>query len=311
MGSASPEVKAPPPVEDPSEAEEDPSEAEEDPSEDQAPGEGRPPPATPALRLEPEPEPAEEGAPAWMMTFGDMMSLLLTFFILLFSMSNVEVEKFRAAARSLNEAFGESSGQLLPDEAPPAVDDTIPIITQTEQLVDDAMTEIANQLRRFVSESGLEESVAVAKERDGVFLRIQDAAIFGSGSADIAAEMEAVMGQLGDMTKLIHVPVTVSGHTDDAPIRSPVFRSNWELSAGRAAGVARALVDRGHDPRLLTVEAYGEHRPVASNETTEGRALNRRVELAYSRLDIEGTLRDRGLLPEPDAGARDSVESSN
>jgi chemotaxis protein MotB len=137
------------------------------------------------------------------------------------------------------------------------------------------------------------------REPEGVFLRMQDAALFESGSAGVEGARAGTLERLGDIARLIEVPVVVTGHTDNTPIRSPVFRSNWELSAARAAGVARALVERGQDPMLVTVESYGEHRPIAENDSPEGRAQNRRVELYYSRQGVMSTLIERGLLPDP------------
>lgn len=246
---------------------------------------------------EPSEELVEEGAPAWILTFGDLMSLLLTFFILLFSMSSVETEKFKAAAQSLQEAFGNPDGQPLPNQVP-EMSDTIPIIiSQTEQIVDEVLEEIRRQLQLFVSENQLQDKVVVAKEAEGVFLRIQDATVFLPGAAGIEDEGARVLARLGDITRLIEVPVVVTGHTDDSPINSGIFRSNWELSAVRAAGVARALVERGQNAALVTVEAYSQYRPVSPNDTPAGRALNRRVELYYSRQGVIKTLVERGLLP--------------
>ncbi|NNM34769.1 MAG: flagellar motor protein MotB [Gemmatimonadetes bacterium] len=243
-------------------------------------------------------EAVEEGAPAWMMTFGDMMSLLLTFFILLFSMSSIEVEKFRAATESLAEALGESNAGIMPDGAVPITPPPAPVGEVRDQLVQERIDEVATQLEEFVRENNLEEQVVVSKESHGVFLRMQNQALFGQGSADIAAESVAIVEQLGAVLDRMDLPVKVSGHTDNVPIRSSVFPSNWELSAARAAGVARILVSRGHDPATVAVEAFGEYRPVASNDTPEGRAENRRVELYFSRLSMEQAMDEGGELPQ-------------
>jgi chemotaxis protein MotB len=100
--------------------------------------------------------------------------------------------------------------------------------------------------------------------------------------------------QLGQITLGVDVPVTVAGHTDTIPISSSRFQSNWELSAARAAGVARALVAMGHDPDEVQVTAFGEYRPIDTNDTPEGRARNRRVELFYSKLSVEEAVQRAG-----------------
>lgn len=292
------EELAPSAVPEPSSAPEPPPAPEPDP-----PASDPPPPAAAATPPPPEddPPPGEEGAPAWMMTFGDMMSLLLTFFILMYSMSSMETEKFRIAAGSIREAFGNSEGQLLPDDGPPSMSDTIPIYESLgDEMSDAALEVIESQLQEFVKENGLEEQVEVEKDNFGVHLRIKDAALFGPGSANIEQESADIVDKLGDMLRSIDVPIVVAGHTDNIPIRSPVFRSNWELSAARAAGVARVFVSRGHLPETMTVEAYGEYKPLADNGTPAGRSENRRVEIYYAKEAVKNVLRERGVLRDGD-----------
>ncbi|MDH3223857.1 MAG: hypothetical protein OEO23_09080, partial [Gemmatimonadota bacterium] len=142
-------------------------------------------------------EAVEEGAPAWMMTFGDMMSLLLTFFILLFSMSSIEVEKFKAATESLAEALGQSNAGIMPDGVVPIAPPQATVGEVRDQMVEERMDDIASQLEEFVRENRLEDLVVVSKESHGVFLRMQNQALFGPGSADIAAQSVAIVEQLG------------------------------------------------------------------------------------------------------------------
>lgn len=255
--------------------------------------------------------PPEEGAPAWVMTFGDLMSLLLTFFILLFSMSTIEVEKFKAAAESLNEAFGEIGPGFAPSEptAGTPSDTTIVVGEAGARKVSQAITDIASVLQQFVQENEMADQVVVSSDANGVYLRIQDVALFRPGSSNIEEASVEIVQRLGMILQAIQVPVVVSGHTDDRPIRSPVFFSNWELSAARAAGVARLMVAAGHEPASLTVEAYGEYRPLAPNDTEEGRSQNRRVELFYSRQAIEDIMRERGLLEDQPAPAAEAAAS--
>ncbi|MEZ4414278.1 MAG: flagellar motor protein MotB [Gemmatimonadota bacterium] len=261
----------------------------------------------PVLEEESAGPPPEEGAPAWVMTFGDLMSLLLTFFILLFSMSSIEVEKFKAVAASFREALGEEGTGVISEVPPPMTQEPAKpeevYVDSGAGQVSAAMSDIANVLQQFVQENDLSEQVDVSQDDAGVYLRIQDMALFRPGSSDIEAASVEIVQRLGLILQAIQVPLVVSGHTDDIPIRSPIFHSNWELSAARAAGVARLLVETGHEPQSMTVEAYGEYRPIGDNASPEGRAQNRRVELYYSRQSIEDTMRDRGLLPDESAGA--------
>lgn len=255
-------------------------------------------------------EPPEEGAPAWVITFSDLMSLLLTFFVLLYSMSEIRIERFAAARDSLNAAFTgmgivDSKDPAAPssaDDNPPPVSDPVQIdLENVDSLADDILDEIAERLREMIRERELEETLTVERTEDGVVLLISTS-LFPSGSALMEDGSRWIIRELAEITAELSVPAVVSGHTDDAPIQTSVFASNWELSAARAAGVARGLVEAGYDAQHLTVEAYGEHRPTASNDSPEGRSQNRRVEMFFSRDAIVGTLRERlraGLSPRP------------
>ena len=266
------------------------------------------------------PPPCEEGAPLWTTTFGDMMSLLLTFFILMFSMSELKMERFLLASQSMREAVGGTATEsvedpmgLMPDPVDPdlqlqapgqAEESTSAPVSgdgesaEIETLVEAYMDMIVTRLEEFTVARGLEETVSIQKDGQGVYLRMQTGALFTSGSATVADSGRAALWELADVTSSIDVRVVVSGHADDRPISGGVFASNWELSAARAAGVARALVERGQDPEMVRVESYGEYRPIASNDTPEGRAQNRRVELFYSKADIVATVKSWAVLAE-------------
>jgi chemotaxis protein MotB len=254
--------------------------------------------------------PVEEGAPTWVVTFGDMMSLLLTFFILMFSMSEIKVERFLLASESLREAMGSTAETptdtplgLMPDEVDPELDLSNPGLNNGATMnpvdgegdSDDVldlfaeayMKMIEERLRALVEASGLDsESVEIVTEEEGVYLRIRNAALFASGSATLLPKSQALVVSLSEITRGLEVPTIVSGHADSRPIRTAAFPSNWELSAARAAGVARLLVLSGQDPETVRVQSFGEYQPVADNATEEGRARNRRVEVFFSRDEI-------------------------
>ncbi|TVR51830.1 MAG: hypothetical protein EA421_14845 [Gemmatimonadales bacterium] len=253
-------------------------------------------------------EAQEEGAPAWTTTFGDLMSLLLTFFVLMYSMSELKVERFALARASLSDAFGGFA--VLPPTVPKGIipDPDAPIpdtlaspldLTLTEDesqifaVVDAYLERIARRLQGFIDDNGLQETLSVIRTPEGVRLRILSTTLFPSGSATLNNDKEWIVTVLGEITATLDVPAVVSGHTDNLPIQTSPFLSNWELSAARAAGVARELVANGHDPLGVRVEAFGENQPVATNDTDEGRAQNRRVEILFSREDILTSARRR------------------
>lgn len=240
----------------------------------------------------------EEGAPLWTTTFGDMMSLLLTFFVLLYSMSELKQEKFLQASQSLREAIGGTSAET-PEDPMALVDEELdpemflesaeagsPGDVMLEAVADAYMEVIARRLEKFIRENELQNQFSVEREEDGVYLRMQSSALFASGSGTLEERAVPMLGYLGEITRSIDVKSVVSGHADNQPISTPQFASNWELSAARAAGVARHLVEFGQDPEMVRVESFGEFKPVESNDTPEGRARNRRVDVFFARIDI-------------------------
>lgn len=278
-----------------------------------------------AVHEENAPPPAEEGAPLWTVTFGDMMSLLLTFFILLFSMSELKMDKFLLASQSLREAMGGTAAEaivdpmgLMPDPVDPDLQMQNPGLSQgasespdngmaggarigqmsvAEMIAEEYMKGMVEQLTSLVEENDLQDRLTLTIGADGVRIRVQAAALFQPGDAIVAAGSMWLLDSLAHLTGEVEVPVIVAGHADNQPIGNSRFASNWELSAARAAGVARRFVDNGRDPEQLRVEAFGEYRPVATNATREGRATNRRVELFYSRQAvIESVTRWRGEM---------------
>ncbi len=248
----------------------------------------------------------EEGAPTWVVTFGDMMSLLLTFFILMYSMSELKQDRFLVASQSLREAMG-STGETPPEDPqgllPPQPEPdstgaaTGPEATPTETsegvdayletFAEAYMAMLAERLERLIEAQGLDSrTVEVVTLEDGVYLRIRDAALFASGDAVLGSQGRTIVTALAEITGSLEIPTVVAGHADDRPIATDRYPSNWELSAARAAGVARFLVSTGQRPSMVKVESYGEHAPVADNGTAEGRSKNRRVELFFSRDEI-------------------------
>ena len=246
----------------------------------------------------------EEGAPTWVTTFADLMSLLLTFFVLLYSMSELKVENFFIAAESLREAMGSTAetppdsiiGLMMESADPETVIEPLSAESndgsgdddQVERVAAEYLALLEGQLRTSVEEAGLDDSqIEIIRDDDGLYLRIRNAALFESAQVRVRPQAEALLVTLSSITSEIVIPTIVAGHADSRPISTPAFASNWELSAARAAGVARLMYENGHPASRLEVESYGEHRPLASNESAEGRAENRRVELFFSREYVE------------------------
>jgi len=253
--------------------------------------------------------PQAEGCPAWMATFGDMMSLLLCFFVLLLSFSEMNVVKFKRMLGSMDQAFGVSartagvnetlSGDLIElsnsrqqapiasDESSPAIPPPMPSPEQREEeekrKLDQELLEVVDKV---IQERGLDDRVEAVLGDKGVTIRADSQLMFQAGQDRLKPEAAAIMEEVAELAALFPYKVLVEGHTDDSPIRTAQFPSNWELSAARAVAGVRHLIDVGKiDPSRIGAAGFADTQPIVSNDSDEGRAKNRRVEFVFYRED--------------------------
>ncbi|KMQ72880.1 flagellar motor protein MotB [Marinobacter subterrani] len=240
--------------------------------------------------------------PAWLVTFADLATLLLTFFILLLSFSEMDVEKYRAMANSMSVALGsdkviaqgvggspltmiESDSVSLP--APTESQARVPEFID-ERSDSDATTrvpggviDLASRMIRELESEVASEALSVNYDKHKVVIRFSEAATFRSGEAAIKAEMIPIIDRVVKVLSSCTGDVLVSGYTDDRPISSDRYRSNWDLSAARAVSVVHELVLNRKIPAERVVAAgRAETNPLVPNDSPENRALNRRVEIA-------------------------------
>ena len=215
----------------------------------------------------------------WVMTYADMMSLLLTFFVLIVSFSSLQQSKFKQAAQSLQEAFGifqhqesiiEFQNPMYPDR-----------YNETENA--DVYYEM-QELEQVILESGLDREVEIQLQENGVMFRIQAPFLFGSGLAELRDEPQNVLNELSVLFKKFPYLIRIEGHTDSIPINSERYPSNWELSSARAVTVARYFQGLGLPPERIAATGYGEYHPIEDNSSAQGRQKNRRVEI-FLQLD--------------------------
>jgi len=232
------------------------------------------------------------GAPAWMATMADMFSLLLTFFILLLSFSNMDLEKFRAMANSIQQALGvnSSTADIFDTSRNPVDLDKIKDSQGGKDAQDSAQEQIrikeiseyeqmAGDISKVVSEMGLEDTVTVTSSARGVLMQVQGQVFFEAGQANLKGDSQPFLDEIARIVKASPYNVAIEGHTDDSPIHTERFPSNWELSTARAISALRYLVDRGHiDPHRLSSAGYADTRPVVPNDTEQHQRQNRRVE---------------------------------
>ncbi|HBR02864.1 MAG TPA: flagellar motor protein MotB [Ruminiclostridium sp.] len=248
-------------------------------------------------------EEISEGAPEWMATYSDLVTLLLCFFIMLFSMAIVDQNKFKEISASLSKTladFGGSGGEsILPysgnsvitvdfqntkgsEEAREKYIETAEdmVINAHKQIENRKIDNAKNSIRDTISEEGISDQVQVVEEKDYLLVRLDSEIFFNSGSAEIGAEGKKILSSLADTLRSINNEIMISGHTDNVPIHTSQYNSNWELSTARATNVVTYLVNiEKLNPELFTATGNGEFKPIGDNNTSEGRQKNRRIEI--------------------------------
>jgi chemotaxis protein MotB len=223
---------------------------------------------------------------SWAIPYGDLVTLLLAFFVVMYSISSVSEGKYRVVSESLNAAFRGQSTTVLPIQVGQDAASTVaaPVVQLPEDVKSMALRQLAEQATESLQPLIMQGLVDVQAGDGFVEIAIRSDILFASGAAQLAPEAQEAIRLLGEALRVFPNSIQVEGHTDNVPVAGGVFASNWELSAARAATVVRMLVDNGVDPRRLSVVAFGEYRPVLPNATPDGRNANRRVVLT-----IEGS----------------------
>ena len=227
-------------------------------------------------------EESAPGAPLWLVTYGDMVTLVLTFFVLLFSFSSIDVQKFEMMIMSFQGALGFMPGGKSVQKDP-AVFGVQPATQAGEsRRVTPDIQQVAQNLRNYLRSEGLDKEVVVRIDQRGVTVSLSDQFLFDSGKAELKPEGMRVLFKIAEFIKDSVPAVAVEGHTDSVPLKGGIYRDNWGLSSARAAAVASYLQFRGNfDPLKLQAVGYGPNRPLVPNDTPEHMALNRRVDLVF------------------------------
>ncbi len=222
--------------------------------------------------------------PGWLVSFGDLMSLLLTFFILLYSMSTVSVEKFYQSIRGITEAFGgremtQTSRSLIKNRINLDFKGMYPKLKKKKMILKEL-----NEITQSLKKSGIEAEVI--DHGNKITLRVASDKIFLPGSDLPTREALAYFSTLCKRFKDSGFHLSIIGYTDSTPIHSKRFKNNWELSTYRAINILRYFIQCGYDPRFLSAEGRGEFDPIAPNDTPQNRAKNRRVEFVIDLIAI-------------------------
>ena len=253
----------------------------------------------------PEDDPPE-GAPEWMTTYSDLVTLLLTFFILLFSMASVDSKKFEQVAQSLRSAFmNNSNGEIYNNNNGKDVisifDENMPTDSDSGEMNDgdgtgggisdsdskkkeEAIEEFKEEVKTLISKLEIDEYVSVIEGKASIILRVNSVILFDVGKADIKESGKETIKKVGELMRQLDTNIAIQGHTDNVPIKTGIFPTNWELSTKRATNVVIFLVNECTiNPTKLTATGNGEFRPIASNDTEVNRQKNRRIDIIIDK----------------------------
>lgn len=288
------------------------------------------------------PEEEKPGIPAWVVTFADLMSLLMCFFVLLLSFSEIDAMKFKQIAGELSKAFGvqrEVPALEIPQGTSPIFDKFSPappeptLVNEIKQTTTDQQPELqtlkspteealeaaakeslessASRIQDVLAEAIEDGRITVEQDHDQhrIVIRVEEKGSFPSGSSELTWEFESLLFEMAQVLADMPGKLTVEGHTDDIPIRTSRFYSNWDLSAARSAAVANVLLATGDvEPTRLAVKGLADTEPRVENSSTENRAKNRRVEII---IDLSDPMKEQGMrlreLIEKDTSKREAI----
>jgi len=233
----------------------------------------------------------KDNSERYLLTYADLMNLLLILFIILFAYSQVDTQKFQQLSQSLGAAFGSgsppstvqggASGNSLIDF--PAMMPSPVIPSKVEDAQIQGATEAVSDL---VVQEGMKDLVDVSLQERGIVISIKAELLFKSGSAEIEKAKQDQLIKIGKdiLSKLPDKVIRIEGHTDNVPINTPLFPSNWHLSSYRATNVLKLLVDQaGVKPELINAVGYGDTQPIVKNDSDAHREQNRRVNIVILR----------------------------
>jgi len=245
-----------------------------------------------------------EGAPRWMVTFADLMSLLFAMFVLLLSFSKVDNASFTQNAGPMRDAFGKgpkmmrttSQPSIQPGEAGPGKGKTQEHIRtrSTARVVQfdnsvKAKRSFLFQFRRSMERELAESRILLIDKGDRIIIRFPGATSFVPGSAEMAKDIGPTLDRIASILRATKGQIVVSGHSDNSPISTAQFRSNWDLSSARAVTVVHYLMNKaGIKSSRITAQGFANSRPLVKNNSPENQSKNRRVEISIEITSFEG-----------------------
>ena len=228
---------------------------------------------------------------SWLLPYSDLMTLLLALFIVLFATSSVDVQKLQQFSQAFSQIFdGGTSFMESPNSVPMPVPSDKEKDEDAAYLEDQqALGEIQDRVDNYIAVNELEKQFETKLTDEGLMVTIRDSILFEPGSAEVKQEYLPIANDISELLSFDPPrQIIVKGHTDNVPMNTQEFRSNWELSVMRAVNFLKIILNNKElDPLLFSAKGYGEYQPIASNDTAEGRAKNRRVEVLIEPLVLK------------------------
>ena len=236
----------------------------------------------------------------WLVSYADFITLLFATFTALYALSKSDAAKAQAVAEGMREAFGTGTPQMLTMEAPENIGLPSKQFKKAPGQTDERtkpkkkagkqeFEKIKDELERMLMTKGALNKVQIDIQERGLRVSMKEGGFFESGKAEVKPEAYAILSELAAKLVKYNNQLRVEGHTDNVPMRSRTFPSNWELSSARATNVTRVLTEKfGVPADKMSATGFGEHRPVFPNDTEAGRSRNRRVDLVILSAGAEG-----------------------
>ncbi|CEN21627.1 OmpA family protein [Paraclostridium sordellii] len=214
------------------------------------------------------------GESSWMDTYADTITLLLTFFILLYSMSAVDSQKLKQLSEALQESLGGGNTSVS------QVKDLEELKVDVDKDAKDMKEDLEQKVKKAIANNNLNDSIKVRKEDRGIVLQLDETILFDSGRDELKSTSINALDTITTLANGVDNDILVEGHTDNVPIHNTRFASNWDLSTARAVSVVSYFVEKkGMNPTKFSVKGYGEYKPLLDNSTPENRSVNRRVDI--------------------------------
>jgi chemotaxis protein MotB len=227
-----------------------------------------------------KPAPEKENNERWLLTYSDLITLLMIFFVIMYAMSKVDVSKYEQIAQSLGVAMGGGSKVF---QVTPGISDTNKEMdsgTNSMKTERNKLAGLKATLDKYLKQNGMSTNVATEISERGLEVSLKDTVLFDSGKADIKVGARGRLIAIGKIINTLPNLIRIEGHTDNVPIHTSQFESNWELSAIRAVKVNQLLISAVNiPPTKVTIEGYGEFHPLVPNTSDSNKAQNRRVNI--------------------------------